>query len=58
MKDIYELQINGETNEMILAVCKQFKQLRFFSLKKKKKLRLQRKFEPMTSAILVRCSIN
>ena len=29
MKDIYELRINDEMNEMILAVCKQVKQLHF-----------------------------
>ena len=33
MKDIYELWINDETNEIILTLCKQFQQLRFLALK-------------------------
>ena len=31
MKDIYELRINDEINDVVLAVCKQFKQLHFLA---------------------------
>lgn len=33
MEDTYELQINDEVDEMILAVCQQLRQLHFFCLK-------------------------